>query len=518
MQRRLFQILLFISISNTTIAQVSEFYPFQSVSNALLYASNDIKGTARFRAMGEATGALGGDLSSVHINPAGSLFFSKPYITMSFSAFQPTWLGEYNNTEFESSHRHVNIDNFGGVFIDEYRGADEGFQKIVGSVSYDTQDYYFKDFEVQGISENSISNYFLDQAQGIEYRNINENYTTTTGRGLYTFLGNTTGYRGQQAFLGLNSQIIDPVENKRENTSYTVNTGSGDFNQTYRQNSSGTSSKININGAFQLNNVYVGGNVSAHFVNYENAESFYENNDNIDSSIKSINYNNRLSVSAGGFSIQLGAIIKLTPFFRFGLSLTSPTLLNIRERFSQSLITEYLTEQNGSTQLTPYVIDYLGTIRLNNYKLKTPGKATVSGAFILGKFALASVDLGYQNHQDMEFRSSRRSFQLLNDDIRDQLKGAFSFNTGAEIRLPVLSVRAGLRYKESPYKDKEILGDLFGASVGGGIRLGRFRIDATYTINRQNGTNTFYNSNSFNNSYDYRNDFHNIVVGLGLVL
>jgi hypothetical protein len=37
----------------------------------LRYSQDNLNGTARFRAMG-AFGALGGDLSSLNVNPAGS--------------------------------------------------------------------------------------------------------------------------------------------------------------------------------------------------------------------------------------------------------------------------------------------------------------------------------------------------------------------------------------------------------------------------------------------------------------
>jgi len=45
----------------------------QDITDALRYSQTDLNGTARFRAMGGAFGALGGDFSSLNINPAGSV-------------------------------------------------------------------------------------------------------------------------------------------------------------------------------------------------------------------------------------------------------------------------------------------------------------------------------------------------------------------------------------------------------------------------------------------------------------
>ena len=57
-----------ISISSQTLNDVLEF----SIENPI--------GTARFESMGGAFGALGGDLSSININPAGSAAVSYTHL------------------------------------------------------------------------------------------------------------------------------------------------------------------------------------------------------------------------------------------------------------------------------------------------------------------------------------------------------------------------------------------------------------------------------------------------------
>ena len=44
----------------------------QEIRDAVRYSQDNLNGTARFRAMGGAFGALGGDMSSINVNPAGS--------------------------------------------------------------------------------------------------------------------------------------------------------------------------------------------------------------------------------------------------------------------------------------------------------------------------------------------------------------------------------------------------------------------------------------------------------------
>ena len=59
----------------------------QEISDAMRYSQNNLNGTARFRAMGGAFGALGGDLSSLNVNPAGSAVFSNNQMTLTLSNF-----------------------------------------------------------------------------------------------------------------------------------------------------------------------------------------------------------------------------------------------------------------------------------------------------------------------------------------------------------------------------------------------------------------------------------------------
>ena len=48
----------------------------QDLTDALRYSTGETQGTARFKSMSGAFGALGGDMSAVSINPAGSAIFN----------------------------------------------------------------------------------------------------------------------------------------------------------------------------------------------------------------------------------------------------------------------------------------------------------------------------------------------------------------------------------------------------------------------------------------------------------
>ena len=70
-----------------------------TVSDALRYGIQNLNGTARYRAMGGAFGAIGGDLSAININPAGSSIFNYNQATISLTSFN-----KRNNSKHSRNH------------------------------------------------------------------------------------------------------------------------------------------------------------------------------------------------------------------------------------------------------------------------------------------------------------------------------------------------------------------------------------------------------------------------------
>ena len=72
---------IFIILIGFSVSQLRA----QEIRDALRYAQDNINGTARFRAMSGAFGALGGDLSSINVNPAGSAIFANNQVGITLS-------------------------------------------------------------------------------------------------------------------------------------------------------------------------------------------------------------------------------------------------------------------------------------------------------------------------------------------------------------------------------------------------------------------------------------------------
>ena len=63
-------------ISTFILLMVCSLASAQTINEVLRYSLEEVQGTARYQAMGGAFGALGGEISALGINPAGSAVFN----------------------------------------------------------------------------------------------------------------------------------------------------------------------------------------------------------------------------------------------------------------------------------------------------------------------------------------------------------------------------------------------------------------------------------------------------------
>jgi long-subunit fatty acid transport protein len=175
----------------------------------------------------------------------------------------------------------------------------------------------------------------------------------------------------------------------------------------------------------------------------------------------------------------LGAIGKLTEFFRIGGSYQSPTWYNLSDETSQKIYSD----------LADSDISFINFNIINvfeDYTIKIPGKLTGSLAMIFGQNGLISFDYSYQDMSKAELRpGSDPSFASENDYISNTLSTVSTFRLGGEYRIEALSLRAGYRFEQSPYANGGTIGDLNGYSGGIGFNFGGSRLDLSYNYSTQ---------------------------------
>lgn len=470
--------LIFLFIGLTSMSTINA----QSISDALRYSESEIQGTARFRALSGAFGALGGDMSAVSVNPAGAAIFNSSHASISLSNNDKNTDVNYFNGFNSSSNSDIDLNQAGASIVLKSRNQNSDWKKMVFGFAYDRTNNFNDDWFASGTNNtNSIADYFIQttlnqeipfgvlKLQPGEY--IEEAYADIGSIPGY-------GYTFQQAFLGYWAGIIDPVnmdnDTNDEETVYIPNIASGTFNQEYLHSSTGYNGKFSINFATQYrDNLFLGVNLNSHFIDYEKFTSFYESNSNEGSLVNNVLFDNFVKTTGTGFSFQIGSILKITPELRAGLSYDSPTWLTIDEELIQSIDSNYADPEIN------YISDIVNIYP--DYKLQTPSKLTGSLAYIFGKQGLISFDYSKKDYSKTKFKpTSDDYFASLNNLINDELKSTSTYRIGGEYKHKQLSFRAGYRMEESPYKNESTLGDLTGYSLGLGYNFGNTKLDLTF--------------------------------------
>jgi long-subunit fatty acid transport protein len=460
----------------------------QDISDAVRYSMDEIQGTARFRSMSGAFGALGGDMSAVNINPAGSAVFNNSHASISLSSLAINNDVRFFNGFNSSSETKIDLNQTGAAFVFKNSNQNSNWKKFVLSVAYDKTANLENNWFASGTNTNSIDSYFLSYAQGLRLDEISRPGESFTDA--YSEIGSFYGYGNQQAFLGYESYILEPNENIDENTLYTSNIAPGLFNQRYSYNARGYNGKFSFNVASQYKDkLYLGLNLNSHFINYERTTFLNESNSNAGSSVSNVQFENNLSTIGAGFSFQLGAIAKLTDEFRVGLAYDSPTWYTISEETSQYISTIRDDGESNATQvINPNIINIFP-----DYRLQTPGKLTGSLAYIFGDRGLLSFDYSMKDYGSTKFKpTSDIYFAAQNNIINDNLKVASTYRIGGEYRFKELSFRGGYRLEESPYENESFYGDLNGFSLGLGYNFGNIKLDLAYDQSDRTINNRLY--------------------------
>lgn len=461
----------------------------QGIIDGLRYGTDVTTGTARFNALSGAFGALGGDLSAIAINPAGSAVFLQNNVTFTFSVDDIDNKANYFGTNTRDSHSDFNINQAGGVFVYYNYNEDSRWKKFSLAMNYNQTNNHDIDLFVKGTGNTSIANFFLEQAQGIRL-DLLELQEGESISDLYAFLGRTEGTQAQNAFLGFQGYIIDPLINDPGNTQYISNVAPGNFNQEYTQLSRGYNGKYSFNmGAQYTDNLFFGINLNSHIIDYVESTYLFESNSNKGSTVNRIEFENNLFVYGTGFSAQFGTIVKIANNVRVGLTYDTPTWYVISEETTQYLETRRTEDNQNITEIVaPAIINVFA-----NYDLHIPGKFTGSAAYIFGKDGLLSFDYSYKDFSNIRFSPGHEAaFVAQNNLISSTLKSVSTFKVGGEYRIERLSIRGGFNYEESPYKDKSVLGDRQGFSAGLGYNFGNYAFDVAYSRAEQSRNQQLY--------------------------
>ena len=436
----------------------------QSMYDARNFSANTSYGSARTIGMGNAVTAVGGDLGSIWFNPAGgavagySQIMLGPGVSISTNSTTgsiltegstvPEGFGDANST----SHPRFTLPSFGAslnVNTNRERGLVSYSISVLGTPSAN----FLNEIFASGLQDRSTYlGYLATQADGIPSAELNgsgayDNYpwlpVTAYQAGLIaTYNGYTDKYAGATEFI--QGEEIGLA---------------GELDQRYGQLVFGNKYDIVFNWAGNISNfLYIGANLGITSLDYRYDDYIREQairsadfpipfDDGTTKYFNDAKARYSYTASGAGVYAQLGLLARLPGGVRIGASVQTPTVIGVKERWSQDMSINYLGESTLSAE---------SPTGKYSWRCRTPWRFNAGLAWTIGQVGLISADYELMNYKDMKLRSAYRNdseFSDANWEISQYMGVSHALRVGAEFK-PVrkLALRAGYGLVTSPEK------------------------------------------------------------------
>ena len=437
----------------------------QSAYDGLLFSENNYEGTARSVAMGNAFTALGGDLGSITINPAGSAvagysqFTISPGLSITSSTAQgvsPFSDGSlpYFERKMKSNMTRFSIPNM-GLTINWDTNRSSGLKNMTFGFVINKSASWDQDVYASGTNyTTTFMGAMAVDATGYLASDLNasdayEYYPWSTVVGYQSGMISTFG--------GYDDEYVGASELVFDNGDIVLG---GDIQQTYGRRVTGGKYDYAFNfGANISDFLYLGANIGISSLDYGYDEYFKEAAmDPSDFEIaldngeymyfSQMKYRYWYEAEGSGAYAKFGAIITPGAGLRIGAAVQTPVMNTITERWGYSGSTEFTSSSYNGYATSPDG-EY-------SYSFNSPLKANFGLAYTIGGVAVVSADYELCDYSQMRFKSlyngDREYFDEVNDGIREIFGMQHMLRLGAELNLGTLAVRGGYNMTTSPEK------------------------------------------------------------------
>ncbi len=487
----------------------------QEPADALRYSFTSQGGTARNQALGGAGASLGGDYTSLFINPAGLGF----YKTHDF-VITPTYYLKNSKADYLQSNSASKENKLGlgatGIVIAAPSAAKSiktvtfglGFNKIA---DFTSNTFYRGTNNSSTYSEKYLEELINDNVT--DPNNAANNYPYGSSLAFNTFLIDTLA-AADGSLLGYRS-LADPSYGLQQENNIVTKGGITEL-------AFGVGASLN-------DKFYFGGSISLPFLNYER-NGYYKESDLSGNTANNFNYfeaNEYLHTKGVGINGKFGIIYKPVESVRLGLAVHTPTFYNLTDDYSIELVTD-LDGFGGSGEKHQSSIDLTGSYLQSKYTLTTPYRLMASASYVFREVAdvtrqqgFITADVEYIDYKSMSFApvdntdgAASDYYSSLNNTIDNLYKSAVNVRLGGEVKLNTFMVRLGGAYYGNPYVNQDA--NLVKLSGGLGYRNKGFFLDLTYSHSLMKDVNYPYRLQDKANSPAFlKNNVGNVIATFG---
>lgn len=434
----------------------------QNEIDALRYSQITYGGTARSMAMAGAFGALGGDFSTLSMNPAGIGIYRKSEFT-----FTPSFYTQKAESQFKSNmltdYKHnVNFTNAGIVLTYYEPETKNAWKGIMFGFGYNRLANYNSRLSMSGLNfDNSMLDIYISDAESA-------GGDTSAMDPFSTQLALSSG----AIFMDTNGVFYHHLlSGYGEEQSKTV-TSSGSMGETVFSLGGNYSDKL-----------FLGATIAIPYLHYYEQSSYMEAGGKDPwNDFKSFMLTQDSRTSGVGFNFKFGMIYKPTDWVRLGGALHTPTYFGMHDDWSTYMTTDVL--KGVYTSASP--------IGIYDYSLTTPMRAIGSIGFVIKKMGLIGLDYEFVDYPSATLNSYNYKYSVENNAIRRKYISGNNVRFGTEWRLQPMSIRAGAAYYSSPFKGTSSTGSRMDYSAGIGFKEQGFFLDIAYVYSQTSDNYYFY--------------------------
>lgn len=430
----------------------------QTVYEAYRLSDNNYYGTARSIAMGNAFTALGGDLGSIGINPAGSAVNSysqiaiTPNVSIAATASRYDGGGGSYDPSIKDSKTRFTLPNF-GVMLYMNTGNKHGLKGVSFGLTGNATANYTKRVEAGGTnSSTTYLGYLAASSDGYSSSSLS-NYGYSSDISWPAMVAYRSGMTA--TYDDSNKYYIGATEKLYSDGSIEI---AGPIDQRYGFVSTGFKYDIVFNLGFNINDRFFLG-VNVGMVTFDYDSQMYIKESALDTDDFAIEYTSgstnfdwarfreKYSAEGNGVYGKIGFIWLPIGGLRVGAAIQTPTLNFVREKWQYS----------GETHFTDSSFDGAEASGIGEYEYRLISPYRVNaGVALTASFGVISADYEMCDYGTMRYRNwedGTSSGWELEDKLFRKFYGTqHSIRVGTEILLPFpgLSFRAGYNLKLSP--------------------------------------------------------------------
>lgn len=417
----------------------------QGSDDARLFSQTFYQGTAKALGMGNALGAVGGDMTAICINPAGMGLYRSNEVTASLNLLDNINSSTYYGETANANKLRLNIPNLGYVNAKQRSNYRRLRFTQFGIGLTRTNDFNFHSF-AQGNNPTSskIDNY-LQQIDGLSPNELADGFP-------------------MDIYPAWETYLIDIYQDSIGDY-YSSPVPQGNIIQSQEKNFKGRSEEWTFAGSANYSErFFIGASIGLQHVKREGTRVIEESmpEGTHVSDFNQWSYTEEISTKGIGLNAKIGFIYHANRWLRLGAAFHSPTVHKLDETWQ----TETESQINWITR------KHISPESHYEYTFISPLKAMGSMAFVIGQQGLVSLDVEYTNYGAARFMvdaDDEYDYSPVNDSIKKVYGKTLNFRIGSEWRLSNAFLRVGGGYYGSPYGIGKSDGSVKKASIGIGL-------------------------------------------------